>query len=150
MRSRTTPDYSKNAKVGLGSLLLSLLVLGAFLILPIIAMQRRAVDVGWAAGYGLVLSALTWWAYASDKRRAQEGEWRLPEARLHLLELLGGWPGAWLAQRRLRHKTSKASYQIVFWLIVLGWQFVAFDSLQDWKLSRPALNWIQSYSKRHH
>lgn len=143
MSSHTKPDHFNRAKVGLGSLLSSLLVLGGLLVLPVISIQRRGVDARWAAGYGLVLSALTWWAYASDKRRAQEGEWRLPEARLHLLELLGGWPGAWLAQRRLRHKTSKPSYQILFWLIVLGWQFAAFDSLQDWKLSLPALIWIE-------
>jgi len=41
---------------------------------------------------------------------------------LHLLELLGGWPGAFLAQRRLRHKCSKRRYQFVFWLIVLAYQ----------------------------
>jgi hypothetical protein len=64
----------------------------------------------------------------------------VPEARLHLLELLGGWPGAFLAQRRLRHKCSKHSYQVVFWLIVLAYQFAAFDSFHDWQFARPALN----------
>ncbi|HSH15989.1 MAG TPA: DUF1294 domain-containing protein [Verrucomicrobiae bacterium] len=53
---------------------------------------------------------------------------RVSEANLHLLELLGGWPAALLAQRRLRHKCSKGSYQFMFWLIVLGHQFVAGDS----------------------
>ena len=64
----------------------------------------------------------------------------MSEAQLHLLELLGGWPGALLAQRRLRHKCSKRSYQIVFWLIVLAYQFAAMDSLQNWQLSRAALS----------
>ena len=66
---------------------------------------------------------------------------------LHLLELLGGWPGAFLAQRRLRHKCSKGSYQFVFWLIVLGYQFAAYDSLQHWQYSRAGLNWIERASK---
>ncbi|SJM91388.1 Cold-shock protein (fragment) [Crenothrix polyspora] len=44
--------------------------------------------------------------------------WRIPEKSLHTLELLGGWPGALLAQRTLRHKNRKPSYQVVFWLIV--------------------------------
>ena len=34
-----------------------------------------------------------------------------------MVELLGGWPGALLGQRRFRHKTRKRSYQLVFWLI---------------------------------
>jgi uncharacterized membrane protein YsdA (DUF1294 family) len=111
------------------------------------AVQRRGVDFRWVGVYGLVLSALTYWTYALDKRRAEDGEWRVPEARLHLLELLGGWPGAWLAQMRLRHKCSKGSYQIAFWLIVLVYQFAAFDSLQNWQLSRPALNWLERTSE---
>ena len=61
-------------------------------------------------------------------------------------ELLGGWPAAFLAQRRLRHKCSKSSYQFVFWLIVFAWQFAAFDSLQNWKFSKAALNRVESMS----
>jgi uncharacterized membrane protein YsdA (DUF1294 family) len=81
-----------------------------------------------------------------DKRREEEREWRVPEARLHLLEILGGWPGAFLAQRRLRHKCSKGSYQVVFWLIVLAYQFAAFDSLNNWQLSRAALDRLEATS----
>lgn len=65
------------------------------------------------------MSAITVAAYAIDKRRAAHGGRRLRERSLHLLELLGGWPGALLAQRTLRHKNAKASYQMVFWLIVI-------------------------------
>ena len=122
------------------------------LVLPVIAGQRFGVHFPWVGAYGAVLSALTYWAYAVDKRRAEERLWRLPEARLHLLELLGGWPGAFLAQRRLRHKCSKGSYQVVFWLIVLAYQFAAFDSLQDWQLSRAALDRVDRWKapQRHH
>jgi uncharacterized membrane protein YsdA (DUF1294 family) len=70
-----------------------------------------------------------------DKRKAASGEWRTPEATLHLFELLGGWPGAFLAQRSFRHKTAKPGYQIVFWLIVLGYEYVAIDFLLGWKLA---------------
>jgi uncharacterized membrane protein YsdA (DUF1294 family) len=61
---------------------------------------------------------------------------------LHLLELLGGWPGAFIAQRRLRHKCSKRQYQVVFWAIVLLYQTTAFDSLQQWRISRALWNAI--------
>ena len=127
---------------------MSFLVVIGLLLLPFIAGQRRGDDFNfqWVGAYVLLLNVLTYWVYARDKQRAEEGEWRVPEVWLHLLELLGGWPGAFLAQRRLRHKCSKGSYQFVFWLIVLLYQFVAFDSLQDWQLSRAALNRLETKS----
>lgn len=68
-------------------------------------------------GY-LVLSSLTFAAYAWDKLHAERGTRRTPESTLHLLEALGGWPGALVAQHWLRHKNRKLSYQVVFWLLV--------------------------------
>jgi uncharacterized membrane protein YsdA (DUF1294 family)/cold shock CspA family protein len=64
-----------------------------------------------------------------DKRFAISERSRVPEASLHLFELMGGWPGSFLTQRLLRHKISKKSYQVVFWLIVLAYQLVALDFL---------------------
>jgi uncharacterized membrane protein YsdA (DUF1294 family) len=66
------------------------------------------------------MSLLTFMLYVGDKAQAQQGGWRVPEATLHFCELLGGWIGAFIAQRRLRHKNSKASYQAVFWTIVIA------------------------------
>ena len=123
------------------------LVLAGLLALPIFAVVRLGVGYRWAGAYALVVSGVTYWVYAVDKRRAQDSAWRVAEARLHLLELLGGWPGAFVAQRRLRHKCSKVSYQSVFWLIVLAYQFAAADSLQGWKLSHAALNQIAARSE---
>jgi uncharacterized membrane protein YsdA (DUF1294 family) len=125
---------------------MSILVLIGLLVLPVIAGQQFGEVSQWVGAYGVLLSAFTYWAYAVDKRRAEEREWRVPEARLHLLELLGGWPSAFLAQRRLRHKCSKGSYQVVFWLIVLAYQFAAFDSLRNWQLSRAALDRLEATS----
>lgn len=65
------------------------------------------------------MSIVTIWAYSRDKRAAQLGRWRTKEIQLHALELFGGWPGAFLAQRFYRHKNRKPSYQIAFWSIVL-------------------------------
>jgi uncharacterized membrane protein YsdA (DUF1294 family)/cold shock CspA family protein len=56
--------------------------------------------------------------YFSDKRSAAVGGWRTPESTLHLIALAGGWPGAIVAQRLLRHKTVKQSFRIVFWCTV--------------------------------
>ena len=64
------------------------------------------------------MSLVCFVAYWRDKQFAIAGQQRTPEARLHLLELLGGWPGGLLAQRLIRHKNRKLSYQLTFWLIV--------------------------------
>ncbi len=64
----------------------------------------------------IIASSLTYLIYAKDKRAAQNGEWRTSENTLHLFSLLCGWPGAIIAQKRLRHKTKKTSFLLMFWL----------------------------------
>ncbi len=80
-----------------------------------------------------VISTVTYLACVMDKRKAQTGRWRTSEATLHWLELMGGWPASFLAQRHFRHKISKWSYQMVFWLIVGAYQIIALDYVNDWK-----------------
>jgi uncharacterized membrane protein YsdA (DUF1294 family)/cold shock CspA family protein len=90
-------------------------------------------------GIYLVASAVSFWVYASDKAAAKRNAWRTRENTLHILSLLGGWPGALVAQRWLRHKSKKLSFQIVFWATVvvncvgLGWLFSTSgaDALQS-------------------
>lgn len=82
-----------------------------------------AVSMAWGVPQLLwlayaALSAFTFMAYWCDKWAAQRGRWRTPERTLQLLALLGGWPGAVLAQQWLRHKSSKASFQAAFWCLV--------------------------------
>ena len=64
------------------------------------------------------LSVITFVVYAIDKSAARRKGQRTPERTLHLLSLAGGWPGALLAQRWLRHKSAKASFRRVFWVTV--------------------------------
>ena len=63
-------------------------------------------------------SLATFIAYAIDKSAARSQRWRTPEKTLHLLALAGGWPGAFAAQRLLRHKSSKQSFRTMFWITV--------------------------------
>jgi uncharacterized membrane protein YsdA (DUF1294 family) len=74
--------------------------------------------VNWLFGIYAVMSLVAGLAYWLDKRLAQGGGRRLSERTLHLLALAGGWPGALLAQRLVRHKNRKVKFQLVFWLIV--------------------------------
>jgi len=112
------------------------------LVLPALAIRRFAPDLIYAGIYLLGISVATWFAYAHDKNRAKSGGWRVAEAQLHLLELVGGWPAAFLAQRWLRHKSLKPGYQFIFWLIVFLHQFAALDSLLNWKFSSIILAWF--------
>ena len=63
----------------------------------------------------LVASIIAFFAYAFDKSAAKNNRWRTQESTLHLFALVGGWPGALAAQRLLRHKSNKTSFQSVFW-----------------------------------
>jgi uncharacterized membrane protein YsdA (DUF1294 family) len=62
----------------------------------------------------LLASIITFAVYALDKRAAQNERWRTRESSLHLLGLLGGWPGGLIAQRVLHHKSKKRSFQVGF------------------------------------
>jgi len=70
--------------------------------------------------YYLGISLLTFVVYAWDKGAARRNGWRTPERTLHGLALLGGWPGALMAQHLLRHKSRKAAFRLVFWLTVVA------------------------------
>ena len=66
----------------------------------------------------LLASAAAFVLYWVDKRAARRGDRRVQERTLHIAELLGGWPGAFVAQRMLRHKTRDTRFQVVYWSIV--------------------------------
>lgn len=72
----------------------------------------------WIAGLVLI-NLFTLLLYRSDKKAALRGRWRVSEARLHTLELLGGWPTAWVARELFRHKTRKTWFLVSYWLCVL-------------------------------
>jgi len=67
-----------------------------------------------------VMSLATFVVYGVDKRRAKQEADRISELKLHILSLLGGWPGAIAGQKLFRHKTVKKSFRLIFWLSVFG------------------------------
>jgi uncharacterized membrane protein YsdA (DUF1294 family) len=99
-----------------------------FLVFVVVAVLAGRLPIAVLALY-LVASLVAFFAYAFDKSAALRNQWRTQESTLHLFALLGGWPGALAAQRLLRHKTAKASFQATFWVTVvlncgaLGWLF---------------------------
>jgi uncharacterized membrane protein YsdA (DUF1294 family) len=97
------------------------------------------------------LSILSYFYYARDKKAARSGAWRVPENTLHLLSLCGGWPGALLAQQKLRHKTQKTSFRGVFWLTVLlnVGGFVWLHSTGGERLLKSAIGGAADVSRRY-
>src|SRR4051812_10653182 len=121
-----------------GTSLASLITLPLLLVLPALAVYRgfNPTVATYTGGWVTALSVLTFSVYYFDKRRAEKAGPRTPEALLHLFELLGGWPGAYLAQRWIRHKSAKVVYQVVFWFIIVIYELVALDWLLGWPIAR--------------
>ncbi|HMM96637.1 cold shock and DUF1294 domain-containing protein [Phycicoccus sp.] len=68
----------------------------------------------------VVLSAVSFELYRADKSAAQRNAWRVSESMLHAVAVLGGWPGALVASRWFRHKTTKQPFVSIFWATVLA------------------------------
>jgi uncharacterized membrane protein YsdA (DUF1294 family)/cold shock CspA family protein len=67
-----------------------------------------------------IMSVVALLMYAKDKSAAERGTRRTSESTLHILSLLGGWPGAALAQSFLRHKSKKVSFRVTYWVMVIA------------------------------
>ncbi len=73
----------------------------------------------WVVAAYLGLSIVSVAAYAVDKSAAQRRRRRISERSLLLIGLLGGWPGAIIAQQALRHKTRKVPFRVAFWITIV-------------------------------
>jgi len=62
--------------------------------------------------YLIIMNILSFSVYAADKKKAQRHKWRVPEAQLIMLAVVGGSIGALLAMYLLRHKTKHAKFTI--------------------------------------
>ena len=67
-----------------------------------------------------ILSLYTFALYGIDKRRAVQGKYRIPEYRLLLPALFGGWTGAYFGSMTFRHKTAKKRFAFMLLLTVTG------------------------------
>lgn len=106
-----------------------------------------SLQLGWqiVVGYYTVISVLTYALYWADKKKSATTQRRVPEAHLHCCELLGGWPAALLAQRFLRHKTKKRSFQWLFWFIIVFHQGVAFVIVNENPMARAMPQLIENF-----
>jgi uncharacterized membrane protein YsdA (DUF1294 family) len=85
----------------------------------------------WWLGLPVLLAWLVGWSvpafglYGIDKRQAARGGWRVPDAVLHGLALVGGVIGAWAGRAVFHHKTHKPVFLVVLVAASILWAAVA-------------------------
>ena len=67
----------------------------------------------------LTINALAFIVYGIDKLKARKGRWRIPEATLLLLAIIGGSIGAWLGMKVWHHKTMHLKFKYGLPAIIL-------------------------------
>ncbi|MBE6618577.1 MAG: DUF1294 domain-containing protein [Ruminococcaceae bacterium] len=78
-------------------------------------------------GYTIILTVVTFIAYAIDKSRAKNNAWRTSESTLLLLAFVGGAVGAFLGMILCRHKIRKKKFSLtVPFLALLQIAFIIF------------------------
>ncbi len=76
--------------------------------------------------YLVVINVVTFFMYGIDKWKARKAKWRIREAALLGLAVLGGSVGAWLGMRVWHHKTLHKKFRygvpaiIIIQLLLLG------------------------------
>ena len=63
------------------------------------------------AYYLLAINVIAFIMYGIDKYKAMKAKWRIPEATLLLLAVLGGSIGAWMGMKVWHHKTMHKKFK---------------------------------------
>ena len=61
--------------------------------------------------YLLFINIITFMMYGIDKLKAKKGKWRISEATLLMMAIVGGSIGAWAGMRIWHHKTMHKKFQ---------------------------------------
>ena len=70
--------------------------------------------------YPIVINVLTFFMFGIDKWKAKRHQWRIPEATLLGLAVVGGSIGAWLGMKTWHHKTLHKKFQYGIPLILFA------------------------------
>ena len=79
--------------------------------------------------YLIIINIVTFLVYGIDKLKAKKALWRIREASLLMLAILGGSIGAWLDMKVWHHKTLHKKFRygipaiIIIQLAVIGFFF---------------------------
>ena len=79
--------------------------------------------------YFLAINIITFIVYGIDKLKARKNLWRIPEATLLHLAVIGGSIGAWLGMRVWHHKTMHLKFKYGVPIILVAqvalWVYIA-------------------------
>ena len=70
-------------------------------------------------GYLLAINIATFFLYGIDKYKAKKGRWRISEAILLLMAVIGGSIGAWAGMRLWHHKTMHKKFKYGIPIIII-------------------------------
>ena len=70
-------------------------------------------------GYLLAINIASFFLYGIDKYKAKKGRWRISEAILLLMAVIGGSIGAWAGMRLWHHKTMHKKFKYGIPLIII-------------------------------
>lgn len=92
----------------------------------VILLKNLEVIMDYLVEYLIIINLVTSLVFAVDKKRAQKGRWRIPEAWLFGLSLIGGSLGGLLSMKVMRHKTKKMSFVIGMPLLLIANLFLVY------------------------
>lgn len=119
----------------------SLLLFSTFSFVLFYLFESKLIPIELVCLYA-IMSIVAFLFYAKDKNAAEWGKWRTSESTLHILSLLGGWPGANIAQSFLRHKSKKISFRVTYWATV-----AANCGALYWIVTPKGSMWLKSIIK---
>ena len=70
-------------------------------------------------GYLLAVNITSFLLYGIDKYKAKKGRWRISEATLLLMAVIGGSIGAWVGMRIWHHKTMHKKFEYGIPIIII-------------------------------
>lgn len=94
-------------------------VIGLFVLAVMSLLLHHYFSVHYILTYIITINTITIGFYLYDKLISKTQKERIPEIILHFLALIGGSPGAIIATTLFRHKTSKKSFMLATWTIIL-------------------------------
>lgn len=107
------------------------------LVMPIVAIifAPTPYPFWYSLAYILSISIITYIVMQRTYRRSYSTHKLPPDSTLHIFELIGGWPGSYVAQHSRTMPGRRLGYRLAYWAIVIIWQTAAIDSLIDWQVS---------------